>query len=65
MQPIIRQSRDTGERELVSLRWGLVPFWTSNLAAFKGFYEWKRIGDSQGPKKDQVKVSFAFDLTAA
>ncbi len=25
MQPVIRQSRDTGARELVMMRWGLVP----------------------------------------
>jgi putative SOS response-associated peptidase YedK len=37
MQPIIRASRDTGERELVSLRWGLVPFFATDLKAFKGF----------------------------
>ena len=37
MQPIIRQSRDTAERELVQLRWGLVPFFTKSLAEFKGF----------------------------
>lgn len=27
MQPIIRQNRDTGERELVTARWGFVPTW--------------------------------------
>jgi putative SOS response-associated peptidase YedK len=37
MQPIIRASRDTGERELVSLRWGLVPFFATDVKAFKGF----------------------------
>jgi putative SOS response-associated peptidase YedK len=37
MQPVIRASRDTGERELVSLRWGLVPFFANSLAGFKGF----------------------------
>jgi putative SOS response-associated peptidase YedK len=36
MQPIIRQSKDTGERELVSLRWGLIPFFTKNLADIRG-----------------------------
>jgi putative SOS response-associated peptidase YedK len=36
-QPIIRNNRDTGERELVLLRWGLVPFFTKSLAEFKGF----------------------------
>ncbi|RZU39309.1 SOS response-associated peptidase [Edaphobacter modestus] len=36
MQPIIRANRDTGERELVQLRWGLVPFSTKSLADLKG-----------------------------
>lgn len=26
-QPVVRANRDTGERELALLRWGLVPFW--------------------------------------
>jgi putative SOS response-associated peptidase YedK len=30
------QTRDTGARELVSLRWGLVPFWAKDRQAFKG-----------------------------
>jgi putative SOS response-associated peptidase YedK len=37
MQPIIRANRDTGERELVSLHWGLVPFFAVDLKAFGGF----------------------------
>jgi putative SOS response-associated peptidase YedK len=37
MQPIIRQSRDTRERELVSMRWGLVPFFTKDLSSLKAF----------------------------
>ena len=36
-QPIIRNNRDTGERELVLLRWGLIPFFTKSLASFKAF----------------------------
>ena len=35
-QPAIRQSRD-GVREIVLMRWGLVPFFASSLAEFKGF----------------------------
>ena len=31
-QPIIRQSRETGERELVLARWGPVPFFTEDLS---------------------------------
>jgi putative SOS response-associated peptidase YedK len=36
-QPVIRNNRDTGERELVMMRWGLVPHFAKSLADFKGF----------------------------
>ena len=36
MQPVIRNNRDTAERELVSLRWGLIPFFTQSLSDVKG-----------------------------
>ena len=29
-QPIVRLSRDTGERELVLMRWGLIPYWAKD-----------------------------------
>jgi putative SOS response-associated peptidase YedK len=35
-QPIIRQSRETGDREMVLARWGLVPFFTKDLSDVKG-----------------------------
>jgi putative SOS response-associated peptidase YedK len=35
-QPIIRQSRETGERELILARWGLVPFFTKDPKDIKG-----------------------------
>jgi putative SOS response-associated peptidase YedK len=35
-QPIIRQSRETGARELILARWGLVPFFAKDLKALKG-----------------------------
>lgn len=35
-QPVIRLSRDTGEREMALLRWGMVPFFASSLKEFKG-----------------------------
>jgi putative SOS response-associated peptidase YedK len=35
-QPRIRNNRDTGERELVLLRWGMVPFFTKSLSEIKG-----------------------------
>ncbi len=35
-QPVIRQSRDDGNREMVLMRWGLVPFFTQQLSDIKG-----------------------------
>lgn len=35
-QPIIRQSRESGEREVVLARWGLVPFFTKEIQDIKG-----------------------------
>jgi putative SOS response-associated peptidase YedK len=35
-QPIVRQSRETGEREMVLARWGLVPFFTKDIGDAKG-----------------------------
>ena len=29
-QPVVRLSRDTGERELAVMRWGLVPYWAKD-----------------------------------
>jgi putative SOS response-associated peptidase YedK len=29
-QPVVRLSSETGERELASMRWGLVPFWAKD-----------------------------------
>ena len=36
-QPVIRAARETGERELVSMRWGMVPHFAKSVAEFKGF----------------------------
>ncbi len=35
-QPIIRQSREAGDRELILARWDLVPFFTKDLKDVKG-----------------------------
>jgi putative SOS response-associated peptidase YedK len=35
-QPVIREQRDARERELVMMRWGLVPNFAKSLADFKG-----------------------------
>jgi putative SOS response-associated peptidase YedK len=37
MQPVIRKNRDTGEREMVAMRWGFVPHFAKSPAEFKGF----------------------------
>lgn len=37
MQPVIRLNRDTGEREIVLMRWGLIPYFAKSAADFKGF----------------------------
>jgi putative SOS response-associated peptidase YedK len=37
MQPVIRNNRDTGEREIIAMRWGMVPNFAKSLADFKGF----------------------------
>jgi putative SOS response-associated peptidase YedK len=36
-QPVIRHTKETGERELVLMRWGLVAHFAKSLADFKGF----------------------------
>jgi putative SOS response-associated peptidase YedK len=35
-QPVIRADRETGTRELVSMRWGMVPNFAASLAEYKG-----------------------------
>jgi putative SOS response-associated peptidase YedK len=35
-QPIIRSAKGTRQRELVLMRWGLVPFFTKQLSDVKG-----------------------------
>jgi putative SOS response-associated peptidase YedK len=36
-QPVIRSARDTGEREIVMMKWGLIPFYVKRIEAFKGY----------------------------
>jgi putative SOS response-associated peptidase YedK len=36
-QPVIRNDKETAERELVLMRWGMVPHFAKSLADFKGF----------------------------
>ncbi len=35
-QPVIRESREDGSRELVLMRWGLIPFFTKQIGDIKG-----------------------------
>jgi len=35
-QPVIRANRETGARELVSMRWGMIPFFATSLTEYKG-----------------------------
>lgn len=35
-QPVIRETKGEGERELVTMRWGLIPFFTKDLSDVKG-----------------------------
>ena len=35
-QPVIRNDRETGRRELVLMRWGLVPTFAVSLAEWRG-----------------------------
>ncbi len=37
VQPVIRLNRDTGQRELVLMRWGLIPYFAKSATAFKAF----------------------------
>lgn len=41
-QSIIRESRETGDRELILARWGLVPFFTKDLKEIKGAIDHQR-----------------------
>jgi putative SOS response-associated peptidase YedK len=35
-QPVIREDKETGDREMVLMRWGMVPFFTKQLSEVKG-----------------------------
>lgn len=37
VQPVIRLNRDTHEREIVLMRWGLIPFFAKSAQQFKAF----------------------------
>ena len=37
MQPVIRLNRESGEREIVLMRWGLIPYFAQSATQFKAF----------------------------
>ena len=37
MQPVIRLNRESGEREMVLMRWGLIPYFAKSATQFKAF----------------------------
>ena len=47
-QPAIRLSRDSGEREMALMRWGMVPFFASSLKEFKGMSTFNARAESMG-----------------
>jgi putative SOS response-associated peptidase YedK len=69
-KPIIRNSRDTGERELALLRWGLIPFFTKHLSDIRGISTINARAETvttsrtyrEPFKKRRCLVPFAFDL---
>jgi putative SOS response-associated peptidase YedK len=36
-QPVIRADKETGQRQLVTMRWGMVPYFAKSLSDFRGF----------------------------
>jgi hypothetical protein len=39
LQPVVRLNRNTGERELVLMRWGLIPFWAKDPSMVTSYEE--------------------------
>ena len=60
-QPVIRLSRDSGEREMALLRWGMVPFFASSLKEFKGMSTFNARAESVA---DVGYVERAFEAAA-
>ena len=58
-QPVIRESRESRDRELVLMRWGLVPYFAKSLADVKGISTINARAESIDPK---TKQPFSFML---
>ena len=43
-QPVIRENWEDGSREMVLMRWGLIPFFTKQLSDIKGMFHDQRQG---------------------
>jgi putative SOS response-associated peptidase YedK len=45
-QPVIRHSKDVAKRELMMMRWGLIPYYTKSIQNFRGFSTINARGES-------------------
>lgn len=45
-QPVVRHTRDGAVRELLLMRWGMVPYYAKSLDAFKGYSTFNARADS-------------------
>jgi putative SOS response-associated peptidase YedK len=54
-RPVVRLNRDTGQREIVLMRWGLIPYWSKD----------QKIGYSTiNAKAETIATSAAFPRSA-
>ena len=54
-QPIIRESKETSEREMVLARWGLIPFFTKDLSDIKGLSTINAKAETRKSRLDRKK----------
>jgi putative SOS response-associated peptidase YedK len=57
-QPVLRLNRDTGELEIVMMRWGLVPYWSKFRRPRESFRS--PVGRFPGPGRFSRNCSVAF-----
>ena len=55
-QPIVRQSRETGDREMVLARWGLIPYFTKDMNDVKDLTTGVTAGQSR-PCRPRPRLS--------
>jgi putative SOS response-associated peptidase YedK len=56
-QPVVRLNRHSGEREIVLMRWGLIPFW---IAGFSATWMASRIPDPGSMRQRQDRTADHF-----